>query len=255
MENQFKKREEETSLKIDTLEKKIDDLLALNLKLNMEKAEALKLQTSEPFGDPNNDYNELQRSHRDTAREVTHEPVKMEPFDTVSSIPYIVVSPDCELEKLTPELVLNKETSEHGVVAIAAEVETRKSEEKSAEPEVATTKLKEPLPEPQIDTDNNVYQEEESKSAKEMHSFFSETSIFVDFKLYDKISIIVENVDDIKMFAHAILMQLVDEMVIMDSNKKVADGILSELVDNIADMKSTPSIVQVILDELILDIQ
>ena len=88
-----------------------------------------------------------------------------------------------------------------------------------------------------------------------MHSFFSETSIFVDFKLYDKISIIVENVDDIKMFAHAILMQLVDEMVIMDSNKKVADGILSELVDNIADMKSTPSIVQVILDELILDIQ
>ena len=250
MENQFKKREEEKYLKIDKLEKKIDDLLALNLKLKMEKAEALKLQTSqtsEPFGDPNNDSNEPSRSHGDTAEEVTLEPVKMEPFDTLSSIPYIVVSQECDLENLTPELKLNKETYEHRV---AAEEETHKSE-----PEVATSKLKEPLPEPKIDTDKNVDQEEQSETATEMHSFFSETSIFVDFKLYDKISIIVENVDDIKMFAHAILMQLVDEMVIMDSNKKVADGILSELVDNIADMKSTPSIVQVILDELILDIQ
>ena len=90
MENQFKKREEEKSLKIDKLEKKIDDLLALNLKLNMEKAEALKLQTSEPFGEPNNDSNEPPRSHRDTAEEVTLEPVKMEPLDTLNSIPYIV---------------------------------------------------------------------------------------------------------------------------------------------------------------------
>ena len=176
----------------------------------------------------------------------------MKPFDTLSSIPYIVVSPECELEKATLELELSKETSEHRVVA--AEEETHKSEEKSPEPEVATSKLKEPLPQPQIDTDKNVDQEEQSQSATEMQNFFSETSIFVDFKLYDKISITVENVDDIKMFTHAILMQLVDEIVIMDSNKNVADGILSELVDNIADMKSTPSIVQVILDELILDI-
>ena len=164
MENQFKKREEEKYLKIDKLEKKIDDLLALNLKLKMEKAEALKLQTSqtsEPFGDPNNDSNEPSRSHGDTAEEVTLEPVKMEPFDTLSSIPYIVVSQECELENLTPELKLNEETYEHRVAA-AAEEETHKSE-----PEVATSKLKEPLPEPQIDTDNNVYQEEESKSAKE----------------------------------------------------------------------------------------
>ena len=254
MENQFKKREEEKSLKIDKLEKKIDDLLALNLKLNMEKAEALKLQTSEPFGEPNNDSNEAPRSHRDTAEEVTLEPVKMEPLDTLSSIPYIVVSPECELEKATLELELNKETSEHRVVAIAAEEETHKSEEKSPEPEVATSKLKEPLPQPQIDADKNVDQEEQSQSATEMQNFFSETSIFVDFKLYDKISITVENVDDIKMFTHAILMQLVDEIVIIDYNKKVADGILSELVDNIADIKSTPSIVQEILDELILDI-
>ena len=128
MENQFKKREQEKSLKIDKLEKKIDDLLALNLKLKMEKTESLELQTSqtsEPFGDPNNDYNELQRSHRD--REVTHEPVKMEPFDTLSSIPYIVVSQECDLENLTPELKLNKETYDHRVAAEEEEVCLRKN--------------------------------------------------------------------------------------------------------------------------------